>query len=169
MQCVGLMVLQKQHFQTTPQVTCVYIGWEGGRRGGVCNCTSARKLGLFVFWGGWVFSSLTVQCVVLLVSPKQHFQTTRQVTCVYIKGVRGWRGIECSCTSAREVGGGGDVVGCFTSLQLPGCLSAVCLSSCSCCHTEIEVADPCCSPIQSQYTDTGRPGPCTDPITPGAW
>ena len=143
--------------------------WEGGE-GGV-QLYFSTKLGLFVFWGVGFLVLSQCNALLLLVSPKQHFQTTRQVTCVYIKGVRGWRGIECSCTSAREVGGrgGGGLVGCFTSLQLPVCLSAVYLSSCSCCHTEIEVTDPSCSPIQSQYTDTGRPGPCTDPMTPGAW
>ena len=40
---------------------------------------------------------------------------------------------------------------------------------CTCCHTEIEVADQTFRLTQSQYTDTGPTSPSTDPITPGAW
>ena len=39
----------------------------------------------------------------------------------------------------------------------------------TCCHTEIEVADPTFHLTQSQYIDTGPTSPSTDPITPGAW
>ena len=39
----------------------------------------------------------------------------------------------------------------------------------TCCHTEIEVADPTFHLTQSQYTDTGPTIPSTDPTTPGAW
>ena len=39
----------------------------------------------------------------------------------------------------------------------------------TCCHTEIEVADPTFHLTQSQYTDTGPTSPSADPITPGAW
>ena len=39
----------------------------------------------------------------------------------------------------------------------------------TCCHTEIEVADPTFYLTQSQYTDTGPTSPSADPITPGAW
>ena len=42
----------------------------------------------------------------------------------------------------------------------------ICSDSCTCCHTEKEVADPTFYLTQSQYTDTG---PTTDPITPGTW
>ena len=38
----------------------------------------------------------------------------------------------------------------------------------TCCHTEIEVADPTFHLTQSQYTDTGPTSPSADPITPGA-
>ena len=39
----------------------------------------------------------------------------------------------------------------------------------TCCHVEIEVADPTFRLTQSQYTDTGPTSPSADPITPGAW
>ena len=39
----------------------------------------------------------------------------------------------------------------------------------TCCHTEIEVADPTFYFTQSQYTDTGPTSPSANPITPGAW
>ena len=43
------------------------------------------------------------------------------------------------------------------------------LDNFTCCHTEIEVADPTFYLTQSQYTDTGPTSPSADPITPGAW
>ena len=43
------------------------------------------------------------------------------------------------------------------------------LDSFTCCHTEIEVADPTFYLTQSEYTDTGPTSPSADPITPGAW
>ena len=45
----------------------------------------------------------------------------------------------------------------------------VCSDNSTCCHTEIEVADPTFYLTQSQYTDTGLTSPNTDSITPGAW
>ena len=39
----------------------------------------------------------------------------------------------------------------------------------TCCHAEIESADPTLYLTQSQYTDTGPTSPSADPITPGAW
>ena len=45
----------------------------------------------------------------------------------------------------------------------------ICSDNLTCCHTEIEVADPTFHLIQSQYTDTGRTSPSAYPITPGAW
>ena len=44
-----------------------------------------------------------------------------------------------------------------------------CSDNCTCCHTEIEVADQTCYLTQSQYTDTGPTSPSADPKTPGAW
>ena len=38
----------------------------------------------------------------------------------------------------------------------------------TCCHTEIEVADPTFHLTQLQYTDTGPTSPSAGPITPGA-
>ena len=45
----------------------------------------------------------------------------------------------------------------------------ICSHNFTCCHTEIEVADPTFHLTQSQYTDTGPTSPNADPITPGAW
>ena len=39
----------------------------------------------------------------------------------------------------------------------------------TCCHTEVEAADPAFYLTQSQYTDTGPTSPSADPITPDAW
>ena len=61
-------------------------------------------------------------------------------------------------------------VGCFTSQQHASVSQGrVCSDNCTCCHTEIEVADQTFHLTQSQYTDTGPTSPSTDPITPGAW
>ena len=51
-----------------------------------------------------------------------------------------------------------------------GCISetGICSDNFTCCHTEIEVADPTFHLTQSQYTDTGPTSPSTDPITPDA-
>ena len=42
----------------------------------------------------------------------------------------------------------------------------ICSDNCTCCHTEIEVADQTFYLTQSLYTDTGPTSPSTDPI---AW
>ena len=41
--------------------------------------------------------------------------------------------------------------------------------SCTCCHTDIKVADQICYLAQSQYTDIMPTSPNADPITPGSW
>ena len=62
------------------------------------------------------------------------------------------------------------LVGCLTSQQHASVSQGrVCSDNCTCCHTEIEVADQTFHFTQSQYTDTGPTSPSTDPITPGAW
>ena len=61
-------------------------------------------------------------------------------------------------------------VGCLTSQQHAIVSQGrICSDNCTCCHTDIEVADQTFHLIQSQYTDTGPTSPSTDPITPGAW
>ena len=61
-------------------------------------------------------------------------------------------------------------VGCLTSQQQASVSQGrICSDNCTCCHTEIEVADPTFYLTQSQYTDTGPTSPSADPITPGAW
>ena len=78
------------------------------------------------------------------------------------EGVGGWGG-----------GGGGRellLVGCLTSQQQASVSQGrICSDNLTCCHTEIQVADPTFYLTQSQYTDTGPTSPSADPITPGAW
>ena len=62
------------------------------------------------------------------------------------------------------------LVGCFTSQQHASVSQwRICSDNFTCCHTEIEVADPTFYLTQSQYTDTRPTSPSADPITPGAW
>ena len=62
------------------------------------------------------------------------------------------------------------LVGCLTSQQQASVSQGrICTDNFTCCHTEIEVADPTFYLTQSQYTDTGPTSPSADPITPGAW
>ena len=59
---------------------------------------------------------------------------------------------------------------CWTSQQQASVSQGrICSDNFTCCHTEIEVADPTFYLTQSQYTDTGPTSPSADPITPGAW
>ena len=61
-------------------------------------------------------------------------------------------------------------VGCLSSQQHASVSQGrICSDNFTCCHTEIEVADPTFHLTQSQYTDTGPSSPSADPITPGAW
>ena len=61
-------------------------------------------------------------------------------------------------------------VGCLTSQQHASVSQGrICSDNFTCCHTEIEVADPTFYLTQSQYTDTGPTSPSADPIMPGAW
>ena len=61
-------------------------------------------------------------------------------------------------------------VGCLTSQQHASVSQGQsCSDNCTCCHTEIQVADPTFHLTQSQYTNTGPTSPNTDPITPGVW
>ena len=61
-------------------------------------------------------------------------------------------------------------VGCLTSQQHASVSQGlICSDNFTCCHTEIEVADPTFYLTHSQYTDTGPTNPSADPITPGAW
>ena len=63
------------------------------------------------------------------------------------------------------------LVGCLTSQQHASVSQGrICSDNFTCCHTEIEVADPPTFHLtQSQYTDTGPTSPSADPIMPGAW
>ena len=63
----------------------------------------------------------------------------------------------------------GWLVGCLTSQQHASVSQRrICSDYFTCCHTEIEVADPTFHLTQSQYTDTGPTSHSADPITPGA-
>ena len=62
------------------------------------------------------------------------------------------------------------LVACLTSQQQARVSQGrICSDNFTCCHTEIEVADPTLYLTQSQYTDTGLTSSSADPITPGAW
>ena len=62
------------------------------------------------------------------------------------------------------------LVGCLSSQQHASVSQGrICSDNFTCCHTEIEAADPTFHLTQSQYTDTGPTSPSADPITPGAW
>ena len=62
------------------------------------------------------------------------------------------------------------LVACLTSQQHASVSQGrICSDNLTCCHTEIEVADPTFYLTQSPYTDTGPTSPSADPITPGAW
>ena len=62
------------------------------------------------------------------------------------------------------------LVACLTSQQQASVSQGrICSDNFTCCHTEIEVADPTFYLTQSQYTDTGPTSPSADPIMPGAW
>ena len=64
----------------------------------------------------------------------------------------------------------GWLLGCLTSQQHASVSQGrICTDNWTCCHTEIEVADPTFHPTQSQYTDTGPISPSADPVTPGEW
>ena len=65
--------------------------------------------------------------------------------------------------------GGSDSL--FVSSQQQASVSQgrICSDNLTCCHTEIEVADPTFYLTQSQYTDTGPTSPSADLIAPGAW
>ena len=62
------------------------------------------------------------------------------------------------------------LVGCLTS-QLHASVSQgrICTDNFTCCHTDIEVADPTFYFAQSQNTNTVPTSPSADPIMPGAW
>ena len=62
------------------------------------------------------------------------------------------------------------LVACLTSQQQASVSQGrICSDNFTCCHTEIEVADPTFYLTQSQYTDTGPTSPSADPTTQGAW
>ena len=62
------------------------------------------------------------------------------------------------------------LVGCLRSQQHASVSQVqTCSHSCTCFHTETEVADQTFYLIQSQYIDTGPASPSADPIPPGAW
>ena len=61
-------------------------------------------------------------------------------------------------------------VGCLTSHQHARVSQGrICTDNFTCCHTEIQVADPTFYLTRSQYTDARPTSPSADPITPGAW
>ena len=73
----------------------------------------------------------------------------------------------------RGGGGGGCCllfVGCLMSQkQASVSQGRICSDNFTCCHTEVQAADPTFYLTQSQHTDAGPTSPSTDPIMPGAW
>ena len=64
----------------------------------------------------------------------------------------------------------GWLVGWITSQQHASVSQGqICSNDCTCCHTEIEVADQTFYLVQSQYTDTRPTSPSADSTMPGAW
>ena len=60
--------------------------------------------------------------------------------------------------------------GCLTSQQHASVSQGRIYSdNCTCCHTEIEAADPTFYLAQSQDIDSGPTSPSAGPITPGTW
>ena len=93
------------------------------------------------------------------------------LTPCYVATVRSVNEILISCTVVgRQIQPKGMFVGCLTSQQHASVSQGrICSDNCTCCHTEIEVADQTFHLTQSQYTDIGPTSPSTDTITPGAW
>ena len=61
-------------------------------------------------------------------------------------------------------------VGCLASQQQASVSQGrICSDNFTCCHTEVEAADPTYYLTQSQSTDTGPTSPSADPIMTGAW
>ena len=87
------------------------------------------------------------------------------------KRSRGWASRRWQDDKAKE-GTAWNRSCCCCLLNVPAtceCISGTDLLNFTCCHTEIEVADPTFDLTQSQYTDTGLTSSSTDPIMPGAW
>ena len=62
------------------------------------------------------------------------------------------------------------LVGCSTSQQQASVSQGqICSDNFTCCHTEVEAADPTFYLTLSKYTDTSLTSPSADPITPGIW
>ena len=62
------------------------------------------------------------------------------------------------------------LVGCITSQQHASVSQGRIFSdNCTCCHSEIEVADQTFYLAQSKYTNTGPTSPSADPVRSGAW
>ena len=62
------------------------------------------------------------------------------------------------------------LVGCSTSQQQASVSQRrISSDNFTCCHTEVEAADPTFYLTLSKYTDTAPTSPSADPLTPGIW
>ena len=115
-------------------------------------------------WVGWVLNTNTY--------PTPSFRSFHK-TAVEVKPMLVWMSTDGSRPQGWNVSSLELVcllVGCLTSQQQASVSQGrICSDNCTCCHTEIEVADPTFYLTQSQYTDTRPTSPSADPITPGAW
>ena len=97
-------------------------------------------------------------------------QTSHNVVCSIPWIVRSTTAVSTLLRSARHRVDWSLFVGWLTSQQQASVSQGrICSDSFTCCHTEIEVANPTFYLTQSQYTDTGPTSPSADPITPDAW
>ena len=134
-------------------------------------CHGNRRMYLIV---GWLLNvTATGECISLLVSCLMSRQQANVSHCwlVACHGNRqmyprvGWL-LKVTATGERI----SLLVGCLKSQQQASVSQVrACSDSCTCSHTETEVAGQTLYLAQSQYTDTEQASPSTEPKTPGAW
>ena len=99
-----------------------------------------------------------------------HVCTDKTSVYTVIRKSFGGNGTRNPVNSKGKISSTGLFVGCSTSQQQASVSQGrICSDNCTCCHTEIHVADRTFFLTQSQYTDTGPTSPSADPISPGAW
>ena len=134
--------------------------------GSQAQCLLAAPLPKMTVWVG-----SQAQCLLGTPLPKMTVWVGSQAQCLLaapLPKMTVWVGSQAQCllgTPPPIL-----LVGCLTSQQQASVSQGrICSDNCTCCHTEIEVADQTFYLTQSQYTDTGPTSPSADPITPGAW
>ena len=99
-----------------------------------------------------------------------HIVITVQLSCRLMFYWATWQNSTQPVTTAQMCCRFSLFVGCLTSQQqVSVCQGWIFSGNYTCCHTEVEAADPTFYLTQSQYTDIGPTSPSTDAIMPGAW